>query len=139
MSAAPMDFDAEADLPPIDAINVTPLVDVMLVLLVVFLVTLPPLFHAADLQLPQASAAAVREQPHVDLRIAADGRMRWDGQAIEPAALPERLRALATAQPQAQLRVWADGQVAYERVAQVLAAAQQAAFTRLAFVTEPAR
>lgn len=137
MSAQTFDTRGEDDLPPIDAINVTPLVDVMLVLLVVFLVTLPPLFQSSQLQLPKADAAAMQQRAHVDLHLGADGAMRWEQSAISVAELQSRLQTLAREQPQTQLRIWADAQVPYEQVAQVLAAAQRAQFAQLAFVTAP--
>lgn len=138
MSAHPLEPQADDALPPIDAINVTPLVDVMLVLLVVFLVTLPPLLQSSPLQLPKADAAAVQQRPHVDLHLTADGAMRWEQTTIGVAELQSRLQTLAQEQPQAQLRIWADAQVPYDRIAQVLAAAQRAQFAQLAFVTAPA-
>jgi biopolymer transport protein ExbD len=116
----------------------TPLVDVMLVLLIIFIVTLPVLNHAVKLDLPQASSQPEDTKPaKVDLSIQADGTVFWDKQAIDDATLKARLAQAAEAQPQPELHLFADKNVRYESVAKVLSEAQTAGVTKLGFVTDP--
>ena len=125
---------------PMAEINVTPLVDVMLVLLVIFIITAPLLTHAIKLDLPAESAppAANRGAP-IRVAIDAEGALFWDDERIEPDALRERLARAARQSPQPPLHLRADRQCRYERVALVMAAAQQAGLTKIGFVTEPGR
>ncbi|GAB3628064.1 biopolymer transporter ExbD [Pandoraea terrae] len=121
-------------------INMTPLVDVMLVLLIIFIVTLPVLNHAVKLDLPQASSRPEETKPtKIDVSIQADGKIFWDKQPIDDATLHDRITAAAHAEPQPELHLFADKNVRYESVAKVLADAQSAGLTKLGFVTEPNR
>lgn len=128
--------DSEDDFNP--EINTTPLVDVMLVLLIIFMITMPVLTHAVKMDLPQAAS-----QPEdglatsVMLDIAADGSYRLDDVVLGAAELEARLAAIAASQPQPAVHVRADRQVAYDAVAQALAAAQRTGLTRIGFVTVP--
>ncbi|MBN3791420.1 biopolymer transporter ExbD [Burkholderia sp. Ac-20353] len=136
MNAGPDDHDGGLALAA--DINMTPLIDVMLVLLVVFMVTLPVLHHAARIALPHASSQ--REDlhtPHVDVAIDASGRVSWDAQAIPDAELLARLAAAARAVPQPELRLSADRAARYDGVAKLLSAAQAAGLTKIGFVTDP--
>ncbi|WP_310633346.1 biopolymer transporter ExbD [Paraburkholderia sp.] len=129
------DFDAQA-LPAAD-INMTPLIDVMLVLLVIFMVTLPVLRHEARLALPRVAAASpISAAPHVDLAIDADGRVSWDAHAITSASLDARLAQTARQAPQTEIRLFVDRATPYERVAALLSAASAAGLTKIGFVTE---
>ncbi|EON13758.1 MULTISPECIES: biopolymer transporter ExbD [Pandoraea] len=131
--------DDGADDAMMSEINMTPLVDVMLVLLIIFIVTLPVLNHAVKLDLPQASSQPEDTKPaKVDLSIQADGTVFWDKQAIDDATLKARLAQAAAAQPQPELHLFADKNVRYESVAKLLSEAQTAGVTKLGFVTEPA-
>jgi biopolymer transport protein ExbD len=130
--------DDGADDAMMSEINMTPLVDVMLVLLIIFIVTLPVLNHSVKLDLPQASSQPEDTKPaKVDLSIQADGTLFWDKQAVDEATLKARLAQAAEAQPQPELHLFADKNVRYESVAKVLADAQTAGVTKLGFVTEP--
>ncbi len=130
--------DDGADDAMMSEINMTPLVDVMLVLLIIFIVTLPALNHAVKLDLPQASSQPEDTKPaKVDLSIQADGTVFWDKQPIDDATLKARLTQAAEAQPQPELHLFADKNVRYESVARVLSEAQTAGVTKLGFVTEP--
>lgn len=123
---------------PMAEINVTPLVDVMLVLLVIFIITAPLLASAIKLDLPEVKAApAAATSATISLAIDADGRFYWNDQLIEDGALAERLASAAKAQPQPELHLRADKATRYERLAQVMSAAQEAGLTRIGFVTEP--
>lgn len=130
----------QAEDPIMGEINMTPLVDVMLVLLIVFIVTVPVLQHAVPLALPRASSAPEQLRPDsIQLAINADGQNFWNGQPLPTEALPARLQAEAGKQPQPVILLRADRNVRYDAVARTLAAAQQAGLSQIGFVTEPAR
>ena len=119
-------------------INVTPMVDVMLVLLVIFIITAPMFTHAVKLDLPRAQAAAVQQaQGSVSIAIDAGGAIYWDQEQVDASALAARLKGAALASPQPELQLRADKNTRYEVVAQVMAAAQEHGLTRLGFVTDP--
>ncbi|CUI05782.1 biopolymer transporter ExbD [Massilia sp. P8910] len=119
-------------------INVTPMVDVMLVLLVIFIITAPMFTHAVKLDLPRAQAAAVRQQPAtVTIAIDAAGALHWSGEQVDPAGLDARLTQAARQAPQPELQLRADKNTRYEVVAQVMAAAQSHGLSKLGFVTDP--
>lgn len=121
---------------PMAEINTTPLVDVMLVLLVIFIITAPLFNQAVPIDLPRVDASRMEERPHtIQVAIDAEGNLRLDGAAIAIEALGERLQPASGAQaPEMHLR--ADRGTRYERVTEVMAAAQRAGITRIAFVTE---
>lgn len=120
-------------------INTTPLVDVMLVLLIVFMVTIPVFSNQAPVDLPQATAAPLPEAPHIALSIAADGSLAWDGAPLPAEELRARLAAASQRQPAPELRLQADERAPYGHVARVLAAAQTEGLSRIAFITQPPR
>jgi biopolymer transport protein ExbD len=123
---------------PMADINVTPLVDVMLVLLVIFIITAPLLASAIKLDLPDAKAApAAARADAIRLSIDAEGRYYWNDQRIAESDLAPRLAGAAKAQPQPELHLRADKATRYERLAQLMSAAQEAGLTRIGFVTEP--
>ena len=119
-------------------INVTPMVDVMLVLLVIFILTAPMFTHAVKLDLPQAKAAASQQMPDtVSIAIDAAGQIYWDKEQVSAIKLDELLTSAALMDPQPELQLRADKNTRYEVVAQVMAAAQTRGVTRLGFVTDP--
>ncbi len=119
-------------------INVTPMVDVMLVLLVIFILSAPMFTHAVKLDLPKAQAASA-PQPADAVRISIDaaGIVYWNDEAVQPAQLQPRLAAAARRAPQPELQLRADRATRYEAVAQLMAAAQEEGLTKLVFVTDP--
>ncbi len=126
----------DADL--LSEINMIPLIDVMLVLLIVFMITIPVLTHSVQVQLPQTAAETERERPDtIRLTVDADGGIRWNESPISPAELARRLTEAAQADPQPDIHILGDRAARYEYVAQVLATAQRSGLRRLAFVTEP--
>lgn len=134
---APFSDDADDDA-LMNEINMTPLVDVMLVLLIVFMVTIPAMQHALKIELPRVvSQPEATAAQHVDVGIAADGSIFWNGTRIENGALAARLSAAAAASPRPELRLHADRAVRYERVADVMSQAQAAGMTQIGFVTDP--
>ena len=121
-------------------INMTPLVDVMLVLLIVFMITVPVMKDAVNVQLPRATSTPVQAQPDaIRLSVDAQGRYFWNDQPLADDQLEARLAAAAAAQPQPELHLRGDREARYEKVAQALAAAQRAGLHKIGFVTEPAK
>lgn len=119
-------------------INMVPLIDVMLVLLVIFLITAPLLTHSISVQLPQASAQAVeKEQVSLDLAITPEGELYLDNNLVLLEDLTETLKVYATEQPQPEIRIRADQETRYELLAQVMSRAKASGLTRLGFVTRP--
>ncbi|MEO6625023.1 MAG: biopolymer transporter ExbD [Burkholderiaceae bacterium] len=119
-------------------INMTPLVDVMLVLLIIFIITVPVMKHAVNIDLPRATNVPDDPKPQtIRLSVDAAGTYYWNGSRVEDAQLPGMLQAASKAQPQPQLHIRADKAVRYERVAQAMAAAQQAGVRTIGFITEP--
>jgi len=118
-------------------INIVPLVDVILVLLVIFIVTAPLITQAVKVELPAAaSRPAQPPAPPVVIAITADGALHWDGVPLDLTRFEARARELAI-RPDAELHIEADRAVPYDAVAQTLAAAARAGVIRIGFVTEP--
>ena len=121
---------------PMAEINTTPLVDVMLVLLVIFIITIPVLHQAVPIDLPRVSSQKVEDKPLViQLALDAEGRFFLDGAPAQRGEVEARFAANAARNPELHLR--ADRGTRYEKVAEILAAAQKAGINRIAFVTEP--
>ena len=119
-------------------INMTPLVDVMLVLLIIFIITVPVMKHSVNVDLPRATNQPELIKPEtVRLSVAADGQYFWNGLPVADEELFSRLQAEATREPQPDLHIRGDKAVRYERVAQAMAAAQRAGVRKIGFVTEP--
>ena len=131
-------FTDEEDDSLMGEINMTPLVDVMLVLLIVFMVTIPALRHAVKIELPRASSQKEdTKAAQVNVSIEANGTVLWDGQPVGPNALRAKIATAAHASPPPELHLGADRKVAYETVAQVMSAAYSGGLTKIGFVTEP--
>ncbi len=121
-------------------INMTPLVDVMLVLLIIFIITVPVMKHAVNIDLPRASNQVQETKPEtIRLSVDAAGAYYWNEAPVAEADLAQQLSAAAVKQPQPELHIRGDKAVRYERVALVMAAAQQAGLRKIGFITEPAR
>ncbi len=121
-------------------INMTPLVDVMLVLLIIFIITVPVMKHAVPVDLPRAANQEEVVKPEtIRLSVTADGSYHWNEAAIGDAELEPRLRLEAAKDPQPDLHIRGDKDVRYERVAQAMAAAQRAGVRKIGFVTDPAK
>ena len=122
---------------PMADINVTPMVDVMLVLLVIFIITAPLFTHAIKLDLPAAQSAPAPAEPStISLSIDGEGAIFWNNDPITQDALNSRLIIAAKQQPQPQLQLRADKGTRYEVIAQVMAAAQTNGLSKLGFVTD---
>jgi biopolymer transport protein ExbD len=121
-------------------INMIPLIDVMLVLLVIFIVTAPLLTHAVKVDLPRASSAPNLTKPdNVQLAIDGAGQVYWNGEVVAAAALEQKLRNAAALSPQPELHLRAERTTPYEKVADVMSASARTGLTRIGFVTEPSR
>ena len=119
-------------------INVTPMVDVMLVLLIIFIITVPVMQHSVNVNLPQAISAPEDAKPEtIRLAVDAQGQYFWNGLPLAEADLLPRLQAAATRSPQPELHLRGDKDARYERVAQALAAAQLSGLHKIGFITEP--
>ena len=120
-------------------INMTPLVDVMLVLLIICIITVPVMKHAVPVDLPRASNEREIIKPEtIRLSVTADGKYHWNETTIGDDELEPRLQAEARKDPQPDLHIRGDKDVRYERVAQAMSAAQRAGVRKIGFVTDPA-
>ncbi|CAG0950663.1 Biopolymer transport protein ExbD [Anaerolineae bacterium] len=131
-------FDARHAGTPVSEINMVPLIDVMLVLLVIFIIAAPMLTHAVKVDLPRASSAPEDSKPEVvSLAVDASGTVYWNDQKVDATAWRDRMAEAASRQLQPELRIRADGAVAYRIVAGVMSDAASAGLTRIGFVTQP--
>ena len=131
-------FAQEGENKPMAEINMIPLIDVMLVLLVIFIITAPLLTHAVKLDLPKASSAPNLTKPdNIQLALDAEGRVWWNGETVDDAGLQARMQAAAKHSPQPEVHLRADGGLAYRNVAKVMSKAAKAGLTRIGFVTDP--
>ena len=121
-------------------INVTPMVDVMLVLLIIFIITAPMLTHSVKLDLPQAQASAsVQQADTVSIAIDGKGIVYWNDEAVGEDGLGDLMADAALLDPQPELQLRADKNTRYEVLAQIMAAAQSRGLTKLGFVTDPVK
>ena len=134
-------FSDNDDTEMLSEINMIPLIDVMLVLLIVFIITVPVMKHAVNIDLPRASNEKELIKPEtVRLSVDANGAYFWNEQQLaDDNTLQGHLAAAAAQNPQPDLHIRGDRAVRYERVAQAMAAAQQAGMKKIGFVTDPAK
>ena len=119
-------------------INVTPLVDVMLVLLVIFILTVPVLTHSVKVDLPQTQKLNTAVDPKsISISVASDGSVYWNSKRIDNAQPETMLAEVAAQEQQTEIRLYGDRRVAYEEVVKIMAAAQRAGIEKLGFVTQP--
>ena len=125
---------------PLAEINVVPLVDVMLVLLVIFIITAPLLTHSVKVDLPKVSSSPNITQPdHIEFGIRSDASLYWNGEPVELEQLAERFAATAAQSPNTELHIRADRNAHYEHVARVMSIAAKAGLVRIGFVTDPSQ
>lgn len=128
--------DSEDDFNP--EINTTPLVDVMLVLLIIFIITIPVINHGVKIDLPHAANQPSESKPEtISLSIDAQGVTYWNKEVIDAEQLDIRIAAAALRQPQPELHLRAERTTQYEKVAQVMSAAQAGGLTKIGFITDP--
>jgi len=122
----------------VSEINMTPLVDVMLVLLIIFIITVPVLTHSVKLDLPRVQNEQNVVPPQtVMISVTANGVVHWNDATVDEATLNNRLRAASEQKPQPEIHIRGDRKVAYEHVVKTMAAAQRAGIQKLGFVTKP--
>ena len=119
-------------------INMIPLIDVMLVLLVIFIITAPLMTHAVKVDLPVASSQPNDVKPEtINLSIKADGSVYWNAEPMDQTAWRAQMDLAAARTPQPEIHIRADGELAYKNVAQIMADAARSGLTKLGFVTDP--
>lgn len=119
-------------------INMTPLVDVMLVLLIIFIITVPVLTHSVKVDLPRAENTINEIKPEtVALAVTGQGQFHWNETLVTLEELEQRLSAAAQHEPQPEIHIRGDRDVEYEYVIQAMAAVQRAGILKLGFITEP--
>ena len=130
-------FDSRRGGAPMAEINMVPLIDVMLVLLVIFIITAPLLTQAVKLELPKATSQVNDLRPDkVDIAIDAAGRLYWNGEPVPRTEVQARMAAEGRKPVPPELHLRADQAVAYRSVAQTLADASRAGLTKVGFVSE---
>ena len=123
---------------PMAEINTTPMVDIMLVLLVIFIITTPLLTHAVKIDLPKTSSQAQPEKPEVvSLALDGAGKLYWNDKIINKAELTEKLKEIAEQEPQTELHLRADKDTRYQILAEVMTDAQSVGLTKIGFISEP--
>ena len=128
--------DSDDDFNP--EINTTPLVDVMLVLLIIFIMTIPVMNHAVKIDLPRATNQPDQVKPEsISLSIDAAGKVYWNDEIVDRNALQLKIAAAAKKEPQPELHLRAERTTEYEKIAQVMAAAQSGGLGKIGFVTDP--
>ncbi len=124
--------------PPMSEINVVPLVDVMLVLLIIFIITAPLLTHSVKVELPKAeNVPNITRTENVELAIQMDGSLYWNGESVQFGELASRFTSTVAQAPQTELHIRADKMCHYGDVARVMSAAAKAGVIRIGFVTDP--
>ncbi len=123
---------------PMSEINVTPFVDVMLVLLIIFIITAPLLTHSVKIDLPKAESTPNITQPeHVELAIRTDGSLFWNGEPVLLDQLSSRFVITIDQEPRTELHIKADKLAHYEHVARIMSIAANAGMARIGFITDP--
>jgi biopolymer transport protein ExbD len=132
-------FAKSGESAPMAEINMIPLIDVMLVLLVIFIITAPLLTHAVKIDLPRASSNPNITRPqNIQLAVRANGEVFWNGELVDRPALAARMTDAAKLDPQPEVHLRADRRTEYQKVAEVMAAAARAGLVKIGFVTDPA-
>ncbi len=131
-------FNSKSPGAPMSEINMVPLIDVMLVLLVIFIVTAPLLTQAVKLELPKVSSQVNDLRPDkIDFAIDASGTLFWNGEAVPRSVVQERFAIEGRKEVQPEVHLRADQAVAYRFVAQTLADASKAGLHKIGFISEP--
>jgi biopolymer transport protein ExbD len=126
---------------PLSAINTTPLVDVMLVLLIIFLITVPVITQSVKVDLPKAANIPTQTKPeNVNIAVDADGNVFWNTALVPtPEMLLEKLKVVAVMDPQPEIHVRGDKRTKYEHVGRVIVLCQRSGIQKVGFITEPDR
>jgi biopolymer transport protein ExbD len=126
---------------PLSEINTTPLVDVMLVLLIIFLITIPVITQSVNVTLPKAANIPTQTKPeNINIAVDADGNVFWNmGLVPNQEALLEKLKAVAVMDPQPEIHVRGDKSTKYEHIGRVIVLCQRSGIQKVGFITEPDR
>ena len=128
----------EAEEEVVAAINTTPLVDVMLVLLIIFLITIPVVIQTVPVELPKETNQPTQTKPeNVVISVSQDSEVFWNNELLTHAELLARLKEVAVMKPQPEVHIRGDRQARYEAVGRVVYACQRAAIVKVGFITEP--
>lgn len=137
MSFYNFDNDALGETTVISEINVTPLVDVMLVLLIIFILTMPLLTQAIDIDLPKSQLNTTSQtKPAIQISVTEDASIYWDNEKISPQQLRQRFNHIAASGEQRDIQLRGDHRADYGHIMAVMTAAEQAGIRRLGFITE---
>jgi biopolymer transport protein ExbD len=133
--------DTEVEDKPMSEINTTPLVDVMLVMLIIFLITIPVITQSVKVDLPKAANIPTATKPeNINIAVDKDGNVYWNTSLVPTQdALLDRLKSIAVLDPQPEVHVRGDRATAYEHVGRVMVLAQRAGIMKIGFITEPDR
>ena len=132
------DYDEGDNDDVVSEINMTPLVDVMLVLLIIFIITVPVLTHSVKIDLPRANNQVNQVKPKtVTISVTQEGQLYWDKEPLNKEQLVMHLQQVAAQQPQPEVHIRGDKKVNYEYVMTVMAEAQRSGVHQLGFITEP--
>ena len=137
-----MAFSTDSDGGPMASINVTPLVDVMLVLLIIFMITAPLMSHKVKVELPRADLNVIEEAPEIPpitVTVTQDGNLFWNDQPVTPELLESRLSVEAQKTPQPSLQVRGDQTTKYRVVSDVVRIAQAQGMRKVGFIAHPER
>ena len=126
---------------PMSEINTTPLVDVMLVLLILFLITIPVITQSVKVDLPKAANIPTQTKPeNINIAVDTEGRVYWNTALVpNQEALLERIKQVAVMDPQPEIHLRGDRGTAYEHIGRVMVACQRGGISKVGFITEPDR
>jgi biopolymer transport protein ExbD len=135
MSVSSGDDDSDLN----SSINTTPLVDIMLVVLIIFLITVPVVVHTVPVELPKASNVPTQTKPeNIVIGVDKDGELYWNSLRIaDQAVLLQKLKEVAVLNPQPEIHIRGDLRARYENVGRVFLACQRASIRKVGFITEP--
>ena len=134
IAVGPLDTEDEV----VSAINTTPLVDVMLVLLIIFLITIPVVIQSTPVELPKEANQPTQTKPeNINIAVNKDGDVFWNNELVDDRKLLARLKEIAVKQPQPEVHIRGDRNARYEFVGKVVFACQRAGILKIGFITEP--
>jgi biopolymer transport protein ExbD len=120
------------------AINTTPLVDVMLVLLIIFLITIPVVTHTVPVQLPKETVQPLQTTPKsIEIAVNRDGQFFWNETHVDAPTLLARLKGISAMSPQPEVHVRGDQNTRYEFIGRVMTACERAGISKVSFITQP--
>ncbi|RKP47088.1 ExbD/TolR family protein [Pararobbsia silviterrae] len=133
-----MNVAQEDDDEVIASINTTPLVDVMLVLLIIFLITIPVVTHTVPVQLPKEAVNPLQTRPDaVELAVDREGKVFWNEKQIDAATLLAKLKTVSVATPQPEVHIRGDQETHYESIGRVITTCERAGISKISFITQP--